>query len=661
MLLCVESFRMVDWNEYVTSSSDVTSKMQKKSKGADFVLKSMFTKLKLRTRLIIYFVSLVVVVSGSLGWYSSATVKEQIFSAADEKLRSDAALGLELVDQKYPGAWEIKDSKLYKGDKLINDDFALVDEISQLTGDNVTIFMDKTRVTTTVKKPDGNRAVGTEVDPKIGQIVVDQGEKYHGVAPVLGVNNQAWYEPIQDTSGKTIGIWFVGVPHTAYNEMVANFQFKVILFCGIGLVLAFGLAWLLSGTIAKPIHQLVELMNRTKSGDLTTTVVVDRQDELGELLLAYNAMVEHLRQLVSEINSSSKVVTETVHNLKGVAQETASNTQLIAGRIEEVAMGNRQQVDSVRATVDVMMNFSSTILQIAAGAEDQTRRAGTTSEVVNQVLQAIDSVAESTQSVATNANQTSLAAQEGSNAVKSSIEGMERIKKQVFESANHVKNLGEHSNHIGAIIQVIDDIAQQTNLLALNAAIEAARAGEHGKGFAVVADEVRKLAERSSGATKEIGVLITSIQDVIKLAVNNMETGTEEVANGTKLTYNAGAALDNILHNVAQTNDQVQGISAVTEQISASAREAMSSIQQLVSIAEDNTSSTEEMAAGSVQVTETIKNIEGISQQSASSAQEISALTDELATGTEELSNFVDNLNEMANNFEQLVARFKVS
>lgn len=138
---------------------------------------------------------------------------------------------------------------------------------------------------------------------------------------------------------------------------------------------------------------------------------------------------------------------------------------------------------------------------------------------------------------------------------------MERIKTTVTESGERIKQLGEQSKAIGEIIQVIDDIAEQTNLLALNAAIEAARAGEHGKGFAVVADEVRKLAERSGKATKEIANLIISIQKGTDNAVSAMEKGISEVENGSRFAHDAGQALKEILVTVERANQQVQIIS----------------------------------------------------------------------------------------------------
>jgi len=206
-------------------------------------------------------------------------------------------------------------------------------------------------------------------------------------------------------------------------------------------------------------------------------------------------------------------------------------------------------------------------------------------------------VSENTQTLNETAEKTREAARKGEGAVEQTVKGMDSIKIKVFETAKKIRDLGEHSQQIGEIVQVIDDIAEQTNLLALNAAIEAARAGEHGKGFAVVADEVRKLAERSGKATKEIAELIGNIQKVTGEAVAEMEAGTSEVEQGAGLAVDAGNALKEILQNVEDTYRQIQNISAASEQISASSHEVVSTVNNVSSVTEQNTAATEEMSA----------------------------------------------------------------
>jgi len=208
---------------------------------------------------------------------------------------------------------------------------------------------------------------------------------------------------------------------------------------------------------------------------------------------------------------------------------------------------------------------------------------------------------------------------EGGKVVSETIEGMTRIEGVVQRSAHTVQQLGKSSEQIGEIAQVIDDIADQTNLLALNAAIEAARAGEQGRGFAVVADEVRKLAERTTKATKEIAAMIKQIQQDTSEAVNSMELGTSEVTSGKEMANKAGIALQEIVEESQRVVDIVNQVAAASEEQSSSA--------EVIS-----------------------KNVEAIS-----------TVTQESAGATQQIAHAAEDLNRLTLNLETLIGQFKIS
>ena len=304
--------------------------------------------------------------------------------------------------------------------------------------------------------------------------------------------------------------------------------------------------------------------------------------------------------------------------------------------------------------------MTKSIDSIAAGAQEQARNVTITSAQAATVAKRVQDVAVRTEGVKGAAMHNLQAAQKGGIAVSKAIDGMKRIQGAVTDSANKITELGKQSLQIGEIIQVIDDIAEQTNLLALNAAIEAARAGEHGKGFAVVADEVRKLAERSGKATKEIATLITSIQKGTEVAVKSMDVGTKEVNDGVEIAKEAGDALNEILTIVEKSGSEVEVIAQAINDISLSTDEVSKAAENVAAITEENTAATEQMAAGSGQVNSSIINIAAIAQQSAASAEEVSASTEEMNASTEEIASSAQNLAKMAQELQKLVAQFKV-
>lgn len=253
------------------------------------------------------------------------------------------------------------------------------------------------------------------------------------------------------------------------------------------------------------------------------------------------------------------------------------------------------------------------------------------------------------------------AVQVGAGAVDKTVLGMRSIQKTVSVSAGKVRELGQYSEQIGTIVEAIDDIAGQTNLLALNAAIEAARAGEHGKGFAVVADEVRKLAERSGKATKEIASLIGTVQSGTVEAVRAMEAGAREVEGGVALAEDAGKALESILKAVELTRAQVEEIAAAAQEMSSASGEVVKSMDEVASIVEENTAATEEMAAGSSQVSKAVEQIAAISEENSAAAEEVSAATEEMNAQVEEVVASSKELAQMAEELQAVVAQFKLA
>lgn len=418
--------------------------------------------------------------------------------------------------------------------------------------------------------------------------------------------------------------------------------------------------WMYKEYFIEPVKELESLAGSLVKADISRIATVKKNDEMGQTLYKFNSVVVFLREIISAIMNDSKQVANTGQMLSVNTDESARVVTQVASAIQEIATGNTEQSKNVAETIKVISQLGEVIEHIAIGAQEQASSVNKVSSTVSQMASAIGEVASNAQHVLDATLQTTEVAKNGTQAVLDTVTGMGKIKDKVYETAEKIKELGEHSQQIGEIIEVIDDIAEQTNLLALNAAIEAARAGEHGKGFAVVADEVRKLAERSSTATKEIAVLITNIQKGTDRAVVAMEEGTEEVEQGVNLATSAGKALDEILKTVNEVLDQVRNISAAAQQVAASSNEVVKSIENVAAIVEENTAATEQMAASSEQANSSINQISEVSARSAAASEEVSASTEEMTTSVEEIASSVKTMAQMAENLSSLVTRFKV-
>ncbi|MBU7006260.1 methyl-accepting chemotaxis protein [Phosphitispora fastidiosa] len=424
-------------------------------------------------------------------------------------------------------------------------------------------------------------------------------------------------------------------------------------------LLSIGTGLYLSRSISRPVVALSAALARVADGDLSVEKVrATTSDEVGQMTMAFNTMLESLRDMINQISSSSQSVAATSEELSSNGEEATRATEQVVKAIEQIAAGAGEQSKSVTETVKVVEQVSQAIEQIASGAQEQSKNVLSSTELVNGMVQKIDTMAGGMETVRKVAEQSKTVAESGGESVEKTVAGMHKVKDASSDTALKIRELGEQSQKIGEIIEVIDDIAEQTNLLALNAAIEAARAGEHGKGFAVVADEVRKLAERSGKATKEIAELITGIQKGTTAAVESMEIGAREVEEGVILAQEAGKALEEIMAGVKTSSEHVNQIMGIINDILKGSQEVAKTVNNVAAITEENTAATEEMAASAQQVNSSIQNIASVSEESAAAAEEVSASTEELNASVEEISASSEQLAKMAQELQQMVAHF---
>lgn len=372
----------------------------------------------------------------------------------------------------------------------------------------------------------------------------------------------------------------------------------------IAILLSFlGAIWIIR-LIIEPINKLSIGANLISKGDLTQEIKLKSNDELGQLGKAFNKMSNDLRDIIYRIIDSASTLGAASEELLASAQETASSTHQINISVSNISDGAAHQSKSIEGATDVVQKLLNKINNVSKYIQDTDERTIKAAEDSNS----------------------------GLNKVEEAVIKIENIQHSATEMSYAIVNLDNYSKEIGKITEVIQNISDQTNLLALNASIEAARVGEHGKGFSVVAEEIRKLAEQSNDSAGSIAILIENIKNESENVMKSMKKSREDIENGVNAVIVAGDSFRNINREIDHVVKGTNSITKMSEEIQNDAKE----------------------------ITYIMENINEISQESVSGMEEISAATAEQTSVMESVTEALKNLTDLAEELQVTVNNFKV-
>ncbi len=430
-------------------------------------------------------------------------------------------------------------------------------------------------------------------------------------------------------AGGTLGSVHVGLNMTLIKSNIEDLLLYIVGVGALALIILSVITLLLSAVIINPVKDLMNVAESLGRGDLSKKAQVSTGDELGQLGDTLNRTIDRLQGLIQNESDRDKMQHQ-VMGLLTVVSTAAEGDLTVKAEVTSDALGSVADAFNLMITglLSLLTQASNVAVEIRRstseildssermrlGAEQQATQTRDASDAVKAMSQTTQRMAENAEAATRTSVMATQAAVKGGASVAETIKGMQRIRATVQSTGKKIKGLGERSLEIGAIIEVINEIATQTNLLALNAAIEAARAGEQGRGFAVVADEVRKLAERAARATKDITGLIKGIQVETSEAVTVMEAGTHEVEEGTKLADQAGAALREIEQIVKQTSSLMTDITrAAGDQVKSteSVAHTMDAFSQLTQVTENGVQGTVATISGLADLTRRLNNALG--------------------------------------------------
>ncbi len=506
-------------------------------------------------------------------YFASLTIREGLEDKVLEGLKgitTSTSIALNEVDA---GDYRFDGKELFKGSFNLTKNVELLDEIASRNESVLTLFYGDVRCLTTIVDEKGQRTIGTKADTEVAAQVLNMGQDYLAEEIFISdVKYSGYYIPLCNNDGTVVGMLFAGRPYEDVEHFTSSrCNFIVIVAFAMYVICAAASVVITRRTVLVPIEKISGVAVKMAEGDIEQTLEKTRDDEFGDLMDDFTKMIDN-------IGAQAKVAEEVAGGDLTVNYVPASDKDVMGKALKKMVRENNKNLSVIRDAA----------ARMASGANEVASASNSLAQGTTEQASAIEEITASIEEIANGAKLNAEDANAANELVQNTKDGAIRGNDQMKQMIKAMKDINESSENISKIMKVIDDIAFQTNILALNASVEAARAGVHGKGFAVVADEVRNLASKSAEAAKDSAEMI---EDSIK-----------KVEIGSKLAQETAVALEEIQESVENIAKLVSGIATASVNQANSVGQVNAGITQIADVVQTNSATSEECAAASAEL-----------------------------------------------------------